>query len=380
MKRSCIYLIPILFYACSQSGKNGNSNEEDFQFSYKLDTVLVDSKDELLFLNDGLMGAGLSADSDKLYVFNEAFIRLDIIDLVNLVYLDSLSLEAEGPNGIGQMGIGSTNVSENGDYHFMVFGGIKSFDRDGKKKKEINWTEDQEIVQQLENGPLGFYNDQYSEDGKTYYGNYTAANIPNKPQQDGIVILDLTTQKLKLIEIPALKALEEYKITLEQKEGQSTAGDRSFLSINGQKILSSQASINGISVYDVENDSLSVYSYQTELLPAKKPGNYARNVGTFEAFKEAMDARSLEPHFGKFMFDKNSNLYYRISFLKDRKPDGKTEWNGVLSIFDKDFNLIHEEPNLGDYKGNLFMRDGKIYRFINLNDELAFEILTPSFN
>ena len=150
--------------------------------------------------------------------------------------------------------------------------------------------------------------------------------------------------------------------------------------VNNAKVLIAQGSVNGVSVYDLELDSLRVYDYETKLLPAEKPGNYSRKVGTIEEFKEAMSARSMEPYFGDFMFDKETGFYYRVSFLKEAKPDGKVEWKGVLSIFDESLNLIHEEAGLGNIGGHKFMRNGSIYRFININDEMAFELLKPIFD
>jgi len=64
--------------------------------------------------------------------------------------------------------------------------------------------------------------------------------------------------------------------------------------------------------------------------------------------------------------------------LKESKPDGKLVSKGVLSIFDENLNLIHEEA--GDYRAIKFIRNGKIYRFINIDDEMAFVRLKPSID
>lgn len=377
MNKFNILLLTFALLGCSS--EKSSDSKKDFDFSYSLDTVHIDSKGVLFFLNNGLMGASLSTDSKKLFIYNEPSIRLDIIDLDKLEYFDSLLLDKEGPNGIGPRGILRTHITDSNDYFFSVYGGIKEFDVDGNVKREFNWTKDEEILNQLENGELAFYNDIISSDGSTYFGNYTASHIPNKPNQDGLVIMDFNTKKLKLIDIPALKALHDFKIQVEINGGNSTAGDQSFLMVNGSQILISQGSVNGVSVYDLNLDSLKVYSYETELLPTEKPGNYTRKVGSVEEFQAAMDAKTKEPEFGEFMYDSDHNLYYRISFLKEPKADGELEWKGVLSIFNEDFKLLHEEAGLGTYSGEKFVKNGKIYRYINIEDEMAFEVLTPSF-
>lgn len=375
-------LIPIILavLASCSSDKSSEGKNEDFQFSYELDTVLVDSKGVLFFLNQGLMGASLSPDSNKLFSYNEPMTRLDIVDLEKLEFLDSLHLEKEGPNGIGPRGILRTHDTGSGNYYFSVFGGIKEFDIEGKVKREFNWTKDEEILSQLDDKELVFFNDIISPDGTTYFGLYTASHIPGKPQQDGLVIMDLNTKKLQLIDIPALKALQDYQIQLELNGRTSLAGDQVFLLVNGSKVLISQGPINGVSVYDLDRDSLDVYSYETELLPAQNPGNYTRKVESVEEFQVAWDLKSKEPQFGNFMYDAENKLYYRISFIKDTKADGELELKGVLSIFDEDFKLVHEEEGLGSYLGEKFVRNGKIYRFINIDDEMAFEVLTPNYD
>ncbi len=370
-------LLAIALLSCNSEKKSDAIEAKNFTFSYELDTVHIDSKGVLFFLNNGLMGTSLSPDSNKLYLFNRPFSRLDIVDLEKLEYSDSLALEPEGPNGIGQMGIGDINVTDSGDYYFTVYREIKGFDPSGNLKREIKWTMDEEILSQLENGVLEFRNDRISPDGSTYYGIYTASNIPEKPQQDGLAIMDLNTKKLKMVDLPTLKKLTEFKLLLEQNGGTIIAGDQSYLILNGSKILISNGAMNGISVYDLKLDSLRDYSYETELLPAEKPGNYPRKVGTMEEFNSAMGEKNKEPMYGEIHFDPTTGYYYRVSYLKEAKPEGKVERKGVLTIFDQDLNLIHEE--MGDF-GISFIRNGSFYRFINIDDEMAFEILTPKYD
>ncbi|PZX47015.1 DUF4221 family protein [Algoriphagus chordae] len=376
MTRYLFLLIAITLVGCNSDKKSDAIEAKNLSFSYELDTVHIDSKGTLFFLNNGLMGTGLSPDSNKLYLFNRPFSRLDIVDLEKLEYYDSLPLEPEGPNGIGQMGIGAINITNSGDYYFTVYREIKAFDPSGNLKREIKWTTDEEILSQLENGVLEFKDDRISPDGSTYYGIYTTSNIPEKPQEDGLAIMDLNTKKLKMVDLPSLKKLSEFKLLLEQNGGTIIAGDQTYLIINGSKILISNGAMNVISAYDLELDSLREYSYETELLPAEKPGNYPRKVGTMEEFSAAMEEKNKEPLYGEIHFDPISGYYYRVSFLKEAKPDGNLERKAVLTIFDQELNLIHEE--MGDF-GISFIRNGSIYRFINIDDEMAFVRLKPNF-
>ena len=370
MNRYILLLILLASASCSTEKKADGENK-NFQFSYELDTVYIDSKGEFLFLNRGLAGSTLT-NEDKLYTFNHPKYRIDIIDLDTRELIDTIKFEKEGPTGIGTFGADMINITDSGELFFSSFTGLRHIDANGILKRSLNWDGDERIQEQLGTGELISFDGIISSDGSKFYGTYSGKGRGGSSMADGLAIIDLNTFELKLIEVPKLAALEEFTITAEI-DGMMpmTKGDNFSLLLNDSKIIISQNSINSVSVYDIEKDSLLAYDFQTDLLPDQKPGKFERKVATMEGYEESARARAKEPDFGKFMYDFERQLYYRISFL-DQK--------GILSIFDTDFNLIHEEAGLGDYHGFKFIRDGKIYRFINSNDEMAFEVLTPKIN
>lgn len=380
MTKYNLYILLALAFLSCNSKKNSDSLEaKTFTFSYELDTVQIDSKGEFFFLNNGLSGSTLSQSGD-LYIFNRPQIRLEIIDLEKKELKDTVRFEVEGPNGIGALGINTINLTDSGDFYFSSFTGLRQMDASGNLKRFINWENEERIQDQLGTGKLISFDGIISQDGSQFYGTYSSEGRGGSTMADGLAIIDLKTLELKMIDVPKLSALKEFKIELNLDGMKTTSGDSYDMLLNDSKLIISQGSINGISVYDLVKDTLVTYDYQTDLLPAAKPGNFQRKVATMEAFQEASQQRSKEPLFGDFMYDSKNQLYYRISFLKDLKPDGKTDWKGVLSIFDEEFNLLHEEEGLGRYLGRKFVKDSKIYRFINIEDEMAFEILTPKYD
>jgi len=88
------------FFACSEKDAASNS-DRSIEFSYSLDTVMIDSEDEFIYLNWSLISSGLAQDSRLLYNFDQAKTAIQFIDLKNLVLETTLPLEVEGPNGIG---------------------------------------------------------------------------------------------------------------------------------------------------------------------------------------------------------------------------------------------------------------------------------------
>jgi hypothetical protein len=86
---------------CSCHGRGGNKSINSKTISFSIDTVVVDAKNEFLFLNGGLAGAFISQNKNLLYVLNRIEIALEIIDLNTLELKEKIQFETEGPNGIG---------------------------------------------------------------------------------------------------------------------------------------------------------------------------------------------------------------------------------------------------------------------------------------
>jgi hypothetical protein len=376
MNKYIFLAFAIITFSCSKEKES--DSKKDFDFSYSLDTVHIDSKGDFFFLNYGLAGSALGKGG-KLYTFNDQKLRLDIIDLDKGELVDSVKFEVEGPTGIGALGVDMINLSDAGEFYFSSFTGIRNMDANGNLKRTLNWDSDDQIQVQLRGQKMISFDGIVAPDGSKFYGTYSAQGRGGSSMADGLAIIDLNTLKLKTIEVPKLSGLMEFTIELELDGMKNTKGDNFSLLLNESKIIISQSSINGISIYDLTNDSLLTYDYQTELLPSEKPGKFERKVANMEEYQEAARARNKEPEFGDFMYDSDHKLYYRVSFLKEPKADGAIERKGILTIFDEDFKQLHEQEGMGSYAGRKFVKNGKIYRFINIDDEMAFEVLTPKF-
>ncbi|WP_439487342.1 DUF4221 family protein [Algoriphagus sp.] len=101
--KSLFYVYPLacILLVCSCMGRSENSNIES---SIAIDTVLINTKSELLYLGDNLdflRFSGLSDDESLLYVLDPENIRLILVDLLNNELESIIELEKEGPNGIG---------------------------------------------------------------------------------------------------------------------------------------------------------------------------------------------------------------------------------------------------------------------------------------
>ena len=87
-----------------------------------------------------------------------------------------------------------------------------------------------------------------------------------------------------------------------------------------------------------------------------------------------------EIHFLKFHYDDQNEKFWRFSTSLDRMIGDSATYDIVLTIFDKDLAQLHEEKVEFSEKGSLtFFKDGALYSYINLEDELGFVRIKPTY-
>lgn len=86
-----------------------------------------------------------------------------------------------------------------------------------------------------------------------------------------------------------------------------------------------------------------------------------------------------EIKFKKLVIDPITHEFYRMAYYKTLPAyeDNPSRWNAYLLKYDKNFKLLAEvkimdndktAPDFSDY----FIKDGKLWLRININDELGF--------
>lgn len=134
MNRIICY-VALLLISCQSNNKSGNS-EYFSTIKFSLDTVLIETGNEFLFLKYGLLNSGIDENQKYFYNFNETDVTLEKINLDNLSLEAKLPFEREGPDGIGS-GLGIMKVIE--DDLVSITGMYQSslFSMDGKKQMTV---------------------------------------------------------------------------------------------------------------------------------------------------------------------------------------------------------------------------------------------------
>ncbi|QYH40442.1 DUF4221 domain-containing protein [Algoriphagus sp. NBT04N3] len=80
MKNLPIYFLILFLISCGGDPEDSSSNQ-NLEISYEIDTVMVDSGDQLVYLQQGLRAADLTPSKGQLYNFNTNSFEIEVFDL-----------------------------------------------------------------------------------------------------------------------------------------------------------------------------------------------------------------------------------------------------------------------------------------------------------
>ncbi|SFT47341.1 protein of unknown function [Algoriphagus locisalis] len=361
--------------ASKEEKKQGVSD----QIKISLDTVMIDAGEEFLYLQDQLYASSLSKDNKYLINFSRRDNLAEKIDLDQLKLDKKIQYEREGPNGIGDYP--SFTLLPNQNLLFWTYNFYKIFDQEGQLVKDLELEKiPADYLGSNDFFPVSFIQDESDP-------NHLVGLITQwKTHTYFIVDFDLEKGTSKKVDLPDYQKNIEYNFEI--------LFDGSLASVYGPgiyplhahgKLLLSSSAFNEVLIYDLETDSLSVKKWDSPLLGYKKtylpPETVEYNSGSMKDIVRKMDE---EISYRSFVWDEENGRYFRFSdkkyFGEDLNEFGEYATIGAdvfLSVFDKNFNLISEAqiPELTQSPNFHFAKDGNIWIFENIDDELAFVIV-----
>ena len=378
MNRYLFTFLAFALFSCSSSDKTDENSELGMAFSYELDTVVVDSGDHFFFLNWSLRISDLTQDGKLLYNLNPESLLLEVVDMDGLKLKETIQLEKEGPNGIGGGYFSQLQVIENGNLMLFGFNKIVEISPKGELIKKYEF--DKTLLSGYEFGETDVvsYMGTFTTDGKTYVGKLEDEDF-NKPAK-GLAVIDLETMKMKFVPTNAMSKLGEFQIMMEVN-GSALKSQEEFTYlkfINGQLVLSNTA-MNEVYIYDIDKDSLLHKTFEASLTGNERIKNFPTLVETRQALDAAWKEKRKQVTFGPMIHQKEENLIWRISIEMDRMIGDSIVNKNVVTFFDTDFKMLKEQK-LENFTHSycLFFKDGMLYSFLNVDDELAFVRLKPT--
>ena len=373
MKKLLYFSLLAGFFACSEKDAALES-ETSINFSYTIDTVMVDSGEGFIYLKRYLATAATSPDQKTLYNYNPEASELEVIDLDKLILKERIKMESEGPLGTGNPM--ELVLSSDGRFSFVNFFDIRTFNPSLDsmttfriRREKLDGLESDESLNP------GFV---LSKDGKRLFAPYGPEDeaLP----QRGIALVSIVDGSLKKIPLEIYNRLQPFVVSLfEDGNLQMRTIEPVFLNQVGERLLISSANFNDVYILNLETDSISHKVYQSTLSQNSKKIPEKTILDSQEEMRAHFRAINEQVNFGKFYFDDQEKRFWRVSRDLDRMIGDSATYKQVITVFDKELNQIHEQTlpiNFFTYK---FFKDGKLYSYINVEDELGFAVFTFDF-
>ncbi len=366
-----------LLFSCG--GKESETVNILENLTYSVDTVVVDSGNELINLGSGLRNFSLSSDGSSLFIFDSNRFLMQSIDLLELNLTNSYQFEKEGPNGIGANPPYFQSL-EGGDF-FIVSNLIRAgiYKKDGKNLKNLTFNAKEIEGLDLPNENLITRQLALSADTKYMFAltsDYSA------PQVD-LIVISPESKTGKIMDIPAMDQAPASTIYFINGNTGTVHGEAVNLQLIQDKLYLSNSANSDVYRYDYKTDSLSLFSFPHKIVSPRKTGTVKNNVSVQKDFEIERGKLLYQTGFEKLMWDDQRKQFFR--FARKPIPDEKNEWYDQADIYlftyDSDLILLGEThlKKLTEVPQASFFKDGKLYSYVNVEDELGFAVFTFDF-
>ena len=380
MKKLLTILCLLIFAACSEKGGSENAEPGNIleNMTYSMDTLVVDPGDDLFNMGSGFRSQDLSEDNKRLFYFENRPLKLVEVDLENLKLISKTEFEEEGPNGIGRFVI-NLEIGPSDQVYAMGVGDIALFDKNGKK------------LESLKTKPAGI-DTNLAEDFFTLYRNasfdFKAKQFFSWPSAEisegsNLYRIDVASETAEKIPAPEMGIIEKYTITVSENGNTMSFPPTVDIVSHEGKVLISCTAMSSIYSFDKESNSMKFIEVNHKVVPNILTGEVKNNVSSEKEFSEEIRKVLSQISYMKPEWDATRNLFLRLGMktFSGESRDAPETYEYYLFAYDKDFNVVGETKIEG-MKNNLsihFFKDGKLWAYVNVEDELGFALFTFDF-
>ncbi|PZX47009.1 DUF4221 family protein [Algoriphagus chordae] len=382
MKKLLPLLSLVLLAACgekssTESSETGNILEN---LTYTVDTVVVDPGNEIIDLSHGSRFSSISLDEQKFYHYDYSKTAINEIDLQKLELTDKYQFSKEGPNSIG---FNPPTIQPLKDNRFLfVSSGINVgiYNMKGEKEKSLKFNFKEIEGLDIDEESLITYKAHISHDEKHLF----ALTNPYKTSSDvRLIIVNPETKTGKSISLPNMISTLKFRVSLNTGKLFMGRGEGVSLNILNNKLFITSSANSDSYVYDYQTDSLRLFEFPHQLVAPSKSAEIKQEVSDENEFKAETAKFIYQTSFDKFLWDKKRQQYFRLGYnlIPQETPELEKESDVFLFTYDKDLNLLGEKQlDQIDYRlESPFFKDGKLYSYVNVEDELGFAVFTFDF-
>ena len=376
MKNLTLLLSSALLIACG--GRETQTHTDFSNITFSMDTVVVDPGEEIINLRGGLWNSTMNSDNSKLYLWDNQAFTLDIINLDELVLEKKVPFEKEGPNGTGPF-VRWISRLDNERILMANFSEMGLFDLQSNKLRTYNLSKESFEGAELSEG-INFYQKSLA----TNDGNIIWGLLENEMrEEESFSKVDFQQKQIKKIELPGKELLQDYPLKLRTENMNGVMPSAKNVSRAGNKLILSNSAYTNLFIVDILSDSAYHVDYTPNLTAKGKKGGYPLELDSEQRFREVAEQLHSEINFISPIWDAQKKLFYRFSFETSptgifdgplfKMPEGRPISKVFLSILDEEFKLIGESlTELTFAPTYSFVKDGMIWIYVNIDDELGF--------
>ncbi|MGJ3235352.1 DUF4221 family protein [Marivirga sp.] len=374
MKNIIYFISSIIIISFSSCGGGSENGKQKSVINISIDSAMVDAKGEIIDTKYGLQSFDFDDENNFMFKFNTNNRHgLEIIDMNKMELVDFIPFEIEGPNGTG------SNVS---NVKFVTTNKIAI----QNSKDILLFDYNAELINQYEIANNQFKGDsmpagyRMETTGLFVPSKKTSINLVNKvfSYLRGFAKLDLKKNTREIYWMDDLKQLDAYRVSLTTGGSVMNIRTKVYSLFNDNKYIMCNDMLNELHYYDMQLDSVIHKTYHSQLSGNKNEIAGKIEVESMEELGRIMSSRKKSNSFGEIVYDKTRKQYYRFSSFSTTPDQEEENWNIILTIFDENLNQIHEIGNieLDKVPETYFVKDGKIYIYKNMEDEMGFVIIS----
>lgn len=369
-------LFVILFFASLLIGCGSVDHREktgEVRLGFSLDTVMIDGGEQLVFPYLAASRSFFMEDNSFLYNFNDFDHTVEEIDLEKLKLAGKYPFEKEGPNGTGEYVDYMVHL-DSGKLLIQTSNQAGIFDWEGNKLGEFDPL--------LEGTSLTHADKKAFQPFKAVGDQVYGLIVDNAANTSEVGYFNRSRNEFSTI--PLAEEFRHGDFNLEHREGNSRrryAPGFIMQAYGENKLVVGSTVSSSLFIFDPESGQLEKKEYNLTLTANEKMGVYRLATEDEADFQRAYVELYEEVSFGPLIWDVENErffrFYYEYSYPDELPPGGfprPVSTAVYLMVLDNELNLLHEtSASQLDYVPYFsFVKDGKIWIFENIDDEMGF--------
>lgn len=199
-----------------------------------------------------------------------------------------------------------------------------------------------------------------------------------------MAILKMNALKGQIVPLPEFGYLTKFLLVFREGDSSNAASFASLdLKIEEDRVVAYSSGTSSIYTFDLLTDSLNFKTYSLQLLPKQAEIPVMSEFTSKPQFDEAINLARSQVSLGELIWDDKREMYFRFASIRrvNLNSEAPSVNDVFLITFDRDLNLtgeiqLKDLPNAPVYP---FFKDGKLWSYVNVEDELGFAVMDFRF-